>query len=230
MSKHLIQWPRANYWDRTWNPVSRSYNPPKSGVVFCGRSEDLFDDRYSIRDCADFIGRTLGNFDRATYLWLTRFPCKMHAALIDGYIIPSDDPDYECPFRHCEFGNQYFGVRADCQRTYDIRLEQLMAIREPWADGWLLLTPTLGPVDLHLEGYILPESKPFKWVVVDGANNLRQCACKVKWIERIAEQCTELRIPLFVRKLEINGKMETDINKFPKHLRIRQVPWATETK
>ena len=67
-----IQWPRAKYWDKTWNPIigckpcspacdncyaasmakrfGRSFaphegkaaNPPRSGVVFCGNMTDLF--------------------------------------------------------------------------------------------------------------------------------------------------------------------------------------------
>lgn len=28
--------------------------------------------------------------------------------------------------------------------------------------------------------------------------------------------------------VDLNGKCERDINKFPAHLRIRQVPWATK--
>ena len=33
---------------------------------------------------------------------------------------------------------------------------------------------------------------------------------------------------VFVKQLDLGGKCETDINRFPAHLRIRQVPWAVE--
>ena len=32
-------------------------------------------------------------------------------------------------------------------------------------------------------------------------------------------------IPVFVKQLDIGGKCVTDINKFPAHLQIRQIPW-----
>jgi protein gp37 len=52
--------------------------------------------------------------------------------------------------------------------------------------------------------------------------------CKIEWVESIVEQCRATDVPVFVKQLDIGGKCVTDINKFPEHLRIRQVPWAKE--
>ena len=37
-------------------------------------------------------------------------------------------------------------------------------------------------------------------------------------------------IPVFVKQLEINGKLVKDINKFPPELQIRQIPWKRVEK
>ena len=49
--------------------------------------------------------------------------------------------------------------------------------------------------------------------------------CKLEWVELIVRQCREAGIPVFVKQLEINGKLVKDINKFPPELQIRQIPW-----
>lgn len=54
--------------------------------------------------------------------------------------------------------------------------------------------------------------------------------CKLKWIEDVVHQCIYPyhNIPVFVKQIDIDGKCERDIMKFPKYLQIRQVPWATK--
>lgn len=44
----------------------------------------------------------------------------------------------------------------------------------------------------------------------------------------LIHQCRCAGVPVFVKQLDLNGKCERDIAKFPKHLQIRQVPWATK--
>ena len=45
---------------------------------------------------------------------------------------------------------------------------------------------------------------------------------------RTTRKAMDAEIPVFVKQLDLDGRCETDINKFPAHLRIRQVPWAKE--
>ena len=92
-------------------------------------------------------------------------------------------------------------------------------------NGWLSAEPLLGPIDLHL-GYIAPEDLPFKWVATGCESGPNRRPCKIEWIESIVDQCRARDIPVFVKQLDLNGKCERDITKFPKHLQIRQVPWA----
>ena len=87
---------------------------------------------------------------------------------------------------------------------------------------WLSCEPLLGPIDLDLP---IAAVKP-KWVVVGCESGPNRRPCKIEWVESIVDQCRSAKIPVFVKQLDIGGKCEHDIDKFPAHLRIRQVPWA----
>ncbi len=65
------------------------------------------------------------------------------------------------------------------------------------------------------------------WVVVgaESIGNRPGRECRIEWVESIVEQCRTTEVPVFVKQLHINGKLVKDINQFPEHLRIRQVPW-----
>lgn len=72
--------------------------------------------------------------------------------------------------------------------------------------------------------------QPAQWVIVgteSGGKNIRRPA-KIEWVESIVEQCKEFNVPVFVKQLEINGKVTDDINLFPEHLRIQQIPEINE--
>ena len=248
----LIQWPSAKYWDKTWNPVigckpcspaclncyaaamakrfgtsfdpheGKRTSPPRRGVVFCSNMTDLFGDW--VYKSEEYVGRSLGYSGKATYLWLTKRPCAMCDALTYGSVVCRDD---DFLFRDCEFDNQYFGFTAENQEWYDSRFDVWRRKKPDWVNGWLSAEPLLGPIDLHLK-YLAPEDLPFAWVVVGCESGPHRCQCKIEWVGDIVAQCRARDIPVFVKQLDIDGKCETDISKFPQNLRIRQVPWATE--
>lgn len=68
--------------------------------------------------------------------------------------------------------------------------------------------------------------KSIKWVVVGAESGPNRRPCKLEWVESIVEQCKSAGVPVFVKQLDIGGKLVKDIEKFPAHLQIRQVPWG----
>ena len=254
----LIQWDRAKYWTDQWNPVigckpcspacancyaaawakrfGQSFEPhltkqrpPRKGVVFCGNVTDLFGEWvHSLGiDPEEFIKRTGKMFSAptATYLYLTKRVDRMCRALCDG-----GDPSYECireegyMKRNYSLWNHYFGFTAENQEWYAKRIEE--AVNMPkWANRWLSAEPLIGAINLT---HSLYWELPFKWVVVGCESGSNRRPCKIEWVEAIVEQCRNARVPVFIKQLDIDGKCITDINKFPEHLRIRQVPWDKE--
>lgn len=240
---NLIQWPKAKYWTKQWNPVigckpcspacencyaaawakrfgqsfephkSSNRIPPRKGSIFCGNVTDLFGDWRTTEDMGnDIIHGAIRGWDAdATYLWLTKRVGNMCKALeLAGQTI-----------REHWFHNHYFGFTADNQEWFDKRAISCRDMPK-WANLWISAEPLLGPLAI---GSLLNN---LRWVVVGCESGPNRRPCKIEWVESIVEQCRAANIPVFVKQLDIGGKCVTDINKFPEHLRIRQVPWAKE--
>ena len=251
----LIQWPRAKYWDKAWNPIigckpcspacdhcyarewawrfHKRFNPlptfaspPRSSVVFCGNMTDLFGGWLDVQDVADNIAQTLGRADKATYIWCTKRADRMCDVLCRGEAMLKDDTPEGVDlyrFRDCEMSNQYFGFTAENQRCYNERLLPVYRAQENWMQFWVSAEPLLEPLRLGLDGDLIPGT--YKWLVVGCESGPNRRPCKIEWVEDIVEQCRAANVPVFVKQLDIGGKCETDITKFPAHLQIRQVPW-----
>lgn len=203
----------------------RRYNPPRNGVVFCGNMTDLFGEFVDQADSEDFVRRSLGFSDKATYMWLTKRPANMLAVLNGGQAIPADDHDALLSFRDFEFGNQYFGFTAETQDWYDERMRIWKGNKPEWANGWLSAEPILGPIDLRL-GDVPNDEVPFKWVVVGCESGPKRRKSSPEWIADIVDQCFVAGVKVFVKQVCLSdGKFTNKIDEFPEHLQIRQVPW-----
>ena len=67
-------------------------------------------------------------------------------------------------------------------------------------------------------------SKPINWVVVGCESGKDRRPCNIEWVRDIVHQCQHYKVPVFVKQLDIDGKVVRDINKFPEDLRIREYP------
>ncbi len=71
-----------------------------------------------------------------------------------------------------------------------------------------------------------PQNNPLINALIVGAESgPHRRECRIEWIEDIVEQCKSAGVPVFVKQIHLNGKLEKDINKFPEQLRIRELPW-----
>ena len=258
----LIQWARAKWWEKQWNPVigckpcspacehcyaaawakrfgqlfepheSSQTRPPRKGIVFCGNITDLFGEwmwphkgSYIMKSPADLIAKC--DSCDATYLWLTKRVDRLTLELSVGEIPRMNEEGIvECVrLSKFAFPNHYFGFTAENQEWYDRRVMR-MNHWPKWANAWVSCEPLLGPIDLDA----MAEPK-YKWVVVGCESGPNRRPCKSEWVESIVEQCLAANVPVFVKQICLpNGKFTNKIEEFPKHLQIRQVPWAQEGK
>lgn len=254
---NLIQWPKAKYWEKQWNPVigckpcspacancyaaawakrfgrlfephATKQKPPRSGIVFCGNMTDLFGEWIEGPMEPIFQTAKSANAD-ATYLYLTKRVECMCAMLNSIVMVQRGVNMTGLPFTDPRiFHNHYFGFTAENQEWYDRRTYIWRCDAPCWAKGWLSAEPLLGPIDLGLQ-YIAPEDMPFEWVVVGCESGPNRRPCKIEWVESIVDQCRAASVPVFVKQICLpNGKFTNKIEEFPKHLQIRQVPWAKE--
>ena len=153
----------------------------------------------------------------AVYLWLTK-RVEYMASTLDYH---RQDPDLSG-----NFPNHYFGFTAEDQEWYDRRRMQCVDMPS-WENLWISCEPLLGSINYLLLTDPVVKART-KWIVVGCESGPNRRPCKIEWVESIVEQCRAANVPVFVKQLDIGGKCVTDINKFPTHLRIRQVPWAKE--
>lgn len=231
----LIQWPRAKYWDKAYNPVigckpisegcencwakaqierfkinggsfepklMPNAKPPQSGVVFVGNMTDIFGEwnwRETIWECLAPLSSSAIN------LILTKRAERIAGAFHNGS------------------SGCWFGVTCENQARADERIPHLL--KAEVKHRWLSLEPLLGSI--MLDEYIYRANKgKLHWVVVGAESGQKRRECKIEWIENVVEKCQRAGVPVFVKQIHLNGKLITDINKFPEHLRIRQVPWS----
>lgn len=230
----------AKYWDKAWNPVigcrkvsegcancyadgmaerfpelqdssggfephtpKRLKNPPRSGVVFVGNMTDIFGE---------------WNFDDEITGWLNQLDTRTPNIVLTKRVS-----------RMVEYLNKYgwrqilYGMTAENQVRYEERISDFRMLSNKVL-CWLSAEPLLGSIDMQLQ-YIAPEDLPFDWVVVGAESGANRRPCKLEWVESIVRQCRMAGIPVFVKQLEIDGKLEKDIRNFPPELQIRQVPW-----
>jgi len=136
--------------------------------------------------------------------------------------------------------NIWLGVSVENQKTANQRLP--FVIQTPASVRWISIEPMLDFVGLDIwlqqwngkfENYFIPKTtydllkntkERIDWVVVGCESGNKRRECKLEWIESIVEQCKSAGVPVFVKQIQLDGKVIKDINLFPSHLRIREYP------
>ena len=232
----------AKYWNRAWNPVigcrkvsegcancyaegmterfpelrdadggftphrpTSPKSPPRFGVVFVGNMTDIFGEWNSNDEILQWM--KILHPMTAVNLILTKRAGRLNK------LYPN------LPKR----GNFFYGITAENQTRYEERISDFRMLSNK-VSRWLSAEPLLGPIDMQLQ-YIAPEDLPFDWVVVGAESGPNRRPCKLEWVESIVRQCRKAGIKVFVKQLDIDGKLVKDIAKFPPELQIRQVPW-----
>ena len=242
----------AKYWDKAWNPVigcrkisegcancyaermaalfpelqdnyggfmphfpKKQKSPPQTGVVFVGNMTDIFG---------------VWNHELAIYNWLyslSKDAINLVLTKRSNKIV--DFLDWEeindRPFIEFSGEHIWLGVTAENQcrleeRTYDLSF---------WhGKRWLSAEPLLERIDLEVcsvDGGYTPIIQMLDWVVVGAESGNNRRPCSLDWVRKIVRQCQQNNIPVFVKQLDIDGKLVSNIDQFPEDLQIRQVPW-----
>lgn len=251
----LIQWPSHKYWTKAYNPVvgckkisegcqncyakgvverfginngdfTPTVNPnakaPKSGVVFVGNMTDIFGEWNSHEQINNWMYSLAPS---AVNLILTKRAENMADFLSFSETMYDDRPVVR------DMSHLWFGVTAENQEHLEDRLPVLFGVQK----RWLSLEPLLGAIDFCEAMAVVNDTAygddfmdVIGWVVVGAESGANRRPCKLEWVESIVQQCKDANVPVFVKQIEMNGKLVKDINQFPEHLQIRQVPWAKE--
>ena len=195
---------------------------------------DLFHEDVSlgfICDVFDVIDRC----SQHTFLILTKRAQRMLTAW--DYLGMSDDAP---SLNNFQFDNIWSGLTVCNQPELDSKMSYFLRVP---GHKWLSIEPMLGPIDLtdylvneHLgpdpyesqEEFYQRLNERINAVVVGCETGPHRRPCKLDWIRSIVEQCKTAGVSVFVKQIEINGKVVYELEQFPEDLRVRDLPWRVK--
>ncbi|MCR4330033.1 MAG: phage Gp37/Gp68 family protein [Candidatus Roizmanbacteria bacterium] len=132
-----------------------------------------------------------------------------------------------------KWDNIWFGVSVEDNLSLK-RVEILQKV--PAAVRFLSVEPMLEKIELYrvfnkkdIHQYWREEMhSQIDWVIVGCESGANRRHCQIEWIENIVEQCKAANVPVFVKQININGKVVKNIEDFPVGLQIREFPKSME--
>lgn len=202
--------------DRLEEPL-RIKKPARIGVSFMG---DLFHDDVPasfILDCFEVMAAC----SQHTFQILTKRPQRIEAVLygLEGHFYLGGGDWYL---------NIHLGFSAEDQASFDQRwasFQRQPGERVAWSYAmtlWASLEPLLGPIVLPWSA--LHGESHLSWVVIGCESGPHRRPMQQAWAEAIVEQCQAAGVKVFVKQIEVDGRVERDIEKFPRHLQVREYP------
>lgn len=128
--------------------------------------------------------------------------------------------------------NVILGTSVENQETANERVPHLLKCKPLVSKLFLSAEPLLGPIDLalahrtkeRLPGW--PEPCRVDWVIAGCESGPERRPMQLDWCESMLSACKEKGVAFFMKQMEIDGKVETDVAKFPESLRVREFPKA----
>ena len=198
--------------------------PRRIGVCFLG---DLFDERVPF-EWVDKVMKIIAQCKNHSFFVLTKRPERMGEYFRHLAYMLEIVGDVRLPIP-----NLWNGVSITSQADADRMIPELLRIP---GKHWVSVEPMLGPVTLFdVDGSISVEMQALNpreinfpsdvtdWVVVGCESGAKRRPCPHDWMIDVVEQCKEAGVPVWVKQIEIDGKVCTDITKFPEELQVREL-------
>ena len=136
-----------------------------------------------------------------TYLILTKRPQNIH---IKG-----------------KLDNVYHGLTVCTQAEADEKIPIFLQVP---GKKFLCLEPLLENIDFYDQTNLSEQG--LGCLILGCETGAHRRPMRLEWAENIIEQCDTMDVPVFVKAIEINGKVEKDISKWPEKFRRRELPWG----
>jgi len=222
-TKNNVYRDRVEDFTPTWLPENfNKFNPPKIPKrIFIGSMSDI---AFWQDEWIEAVAGKIKQYPQHTFQLLTKFP-KVYQKL--DKIMPE---------------NVWFGVTI----TNKGELNKLKWIYRYASFGDRVIYVSFEPLmseipdvfpfngfgdknDIQYQTMIAKYSgiELLSWIIIGTMSGHKRMPAKIEWVRNLVRMAREYNVPVFVKQLEINGKVEKDINKFPKHLQVRQFPNRT---
>lgn len=181
--------------------------------VFVNSMSDLFHEDVP----EEFIGQVMATVCRTpqhTYFILTKRPERMHKCM--NRWRHEQDANISPPGTMTLPGNLWLGVSVESE-AYRGRLAHLWGIAN--ANLFASFEPLVGPLDdLNLRG--------IHWAILgcESGKKEKRRPCHLEWVESIVNQCRAAGVPVFVKQIDLDGKVCRILADFPPCLQVREYP------
>jgi len=171
--------------------------------------------------------------DRQRFVVLTKRPERfqyVHWEMAEFW--PGDTPYSTAMEMEGELSNVMWGTSAGTQAVVDERIDRLLAIPgrhvvsvEPMLesvdlDGWLW-----GPHAMRWNEYAGDEIVPaIDWVQIGCETGPGRRSVDPDAVRSLIRSCHDAGVPVFVKQLEIGGRVTSDMSCWPADLRVREYP------
>ena len=195
-----------NGWTGEISLVEKALDIPlhwkKPRVIFPVSMGDLFHPGVPF----EFIDRMVSvmtSFPQHKYLILTKRPERMAEYQWIDWV----DGSYD--MSHIHLG------ATICNQAEQNKNAPILSATPP-ARKWHSYEPLLGPIDILSGADLLPD-----YVVLGCESGPKRRPCKLEWMIDVVEQCQAVSIPVFVKQVNINGRVSHNMAEWPEKLRVR---------
>jgi protein gp37 len=136
--------------------------------------------------------------------------CRHHFDVPDAWVSPccgvetNGGDDYECP---------------ECGNEFDLDLEIPRCPHCENTGSGMFIQPD------NCDCFRIDERlMDIDWAVIGCESGTDRRPCKLDWVSNVVEAFQQADKPIYVKQLEVNGKVTGKLNKFPESLRVRQFP------
>lgn len=121
--------------------------------------------------------------------------------------------------------NRFIIVTVENQKQADKRIPQLLKLRRLFNNLTLgvSLEPLLENIFIGID-CVQRADLGLDCVIVGCESGPKRRPCKIEWVRDILNQCKSANLPVFVKQLSINGKVNRNPEEWPEEFRIRQFP------
>jgi protein gp37 len=113
--------------------------------------------------------------------------------------------------------NVWFLATTENQACLDDRVQWVLDFPAAAVRG-IILEPLLEAVDLS--GYV----EKFDWVIVGSETGPHRRPCNLEWIRSIVKQCRNTEVRIWVKAVNIDGRIIKKTSELPEDVRFRELP------
>jgi len=120
--------------------------------------------------------------------------------------------------------NLWLGTSISTQADLDRVWQTMRDI--PAAIKFYSFEPALEGIDFERPylGYIVSALEVVDWVIIGCESGPKRRPCRLEWVKDVIRQCDEAGVSVFVKQLDINGKVSHNPKEWPEWARRQEFP------